>query len=326
MPKPCHLFTSNRQAPASPVSDPTTCPRPKMRRRGAKTPIFTIGQLDDSPRPSNPPGRASSVDLIADQYDALLQLRRGSGHTECQSELPSAPPGGGYGGEDDADTPMAGRRPPKPPVCPREDEAPSFESPFASAEYTGCSPISDDGTLVSFDEQAVYFKPISFHSEPPSPLSPSNNTNGASDAAGGHPPAAADSAADTHGNGDGDGDGDGNDNGNVSLQICLDLLTRELSSAYSGRPSRSPTTSASQQQLQVWAMIEAYEGLRDQLAEGSGFLRDKDGDDEERRSLKATFDLWLRALYSLHDSLGAAGHGKAREGEKDYGKELEVRS
>ncbi|KAL2132013.1 hypothetical protein VTI74DRAFT_4319 [Chaetomium olivicolor] len=51
---------------------------------------------------------------------------------------------------------------------------------------------------------------------------------------------------------------------NVSLKICLDLLTRELSSAIAGRPCHSSMGISA---LQIWAMIEVCENLRDQMAE-----------------------------------------------------------
>jgi hypothetical protein len=200
--------------------------RPQTMRRRAKTPIFSIGQLDAIPRP-NALSKVDSVDLIADQYRALLEARN-SVYSDSHSEPPPSRQGDGSSGfplrrqqssdELHSDTPIH---------APNHSAAPPL----------GASPTSDDGTLVSFEEETVYFKPVSFS---PEPLSP-------------HPqfverpfPSPSPPAPD-----------------NLSLQICLDLLTRDLSSALASRPSRStPETSA----LQVWVMIEAYERLRDQLA------------------------------------------------------------
>ena len=282
-----------------------------MRRRRAKTPIFTIGQLEDIPRPSNAPGRASSVDLIADQYDALIQFRRSSTQTDSHSHSePPSPPGGDYSGYDytydDANNtpPTAVRRRRHSSVYLRDGgEIPLCAAPpkrSSTTEFTEASPTSDDGTLVSFDEERVYFKPVSFHSGPTSPFSPPENDNSNRLSPG---------AETSHSHGDG--------HENLSLQICLDLLTRELSSAFVARPSRPlPSTSS----LQVWVMIEAYEKLRDQLAERAR-------DDGQLRTLEAMFDVWLRALYSIHDSFEGGGdgkgNGKGETEERDFGGELE---
>ncbi|KAI0864032.1 hypothetical protein F4860DRAFT_27688 [Xylaria cubensis] len=90
------------------------------------------------------------------------------------------------------------------------------------------------------------------------------------------------------------------------LQTCLDLLTRELSSAVNRSPAQ-PNADASA--LQVWVMIEAYEKLRDQV------LRTHEGGVEES-PLRATFDMWLKALHSIHD--GMTG-GDGQRSESDYG-------
>ncbi|KAK1759560.1 hypothetical protein QBC47DRAFT_110843 [Echria macrotheca] len=256
-----HLAVRDRDAHPRPIQQtprPSTDSqtRPQTMRRRAKTPIFSIGQLDAIPRPSAH-AKVDSVDLIADQYRALLESRN-SVYSDSHSEPPPSRQGDGSSGfplrreqssdELNSETPIhAPNRPVAPPL--------------------GASPTSDDGTLVSFEEETVYFKPVSFS---PEPLSP-------------HPqfverpfPSPSPPAPD-----------------NLSLQICLDLLTRDLSSALASRPSRStPETSA----LQVWVMIEAYERLRDQLAGGRVGR-------EEQGPLETMFDMWLGALYAVHDSL-----------------------
>lgn len=81
--------------------------------------------------------------------------------------------------------------------------------------------------------------------------------------------------------------------GNPSLQIAVDLLTRELSSAARGIPLKpSSDTSA----LQVWVMIEAYEKLRDQVLE-------RRMPREQERSMLAMFDTWLESLQKIHDEM-----------------------
>ncbi|KAI1205482.1 uncharacterized protein F4807DRAFT_279652 [Annulohypoxylon truncatum] len=143
------------------------------------------------------------------------------------------------------------------------------------------SPHSDDGTLVAFEEDTVSFKPVSVSPEPPSPrdIHPHRLSI--------PPPRRASP-------------------GSHSLQICFDLLGRELSSAASGSSLRpSAETSA----LQVWVMIEAYERLRDKVY-------DMRLDRDQEHSLSAMLDTWIRALYSVHDKMtGGDGH----ESESDYG-------
>jgi hypothetical protein len=168
----------------------------------------------------------------------------------------------------------------------------------------GTSPTSDDGTLVSFEEETVYFKPVSFSPEPRSP------THGYSSSYG------SNSTSTSTGTGTGNNPFASPDN--LSLQICLDLLTRELSSAVADR--RQGTTGRTRpgseiSALQVWLMIEAFERLRDQVAEMRLAVGGATG-------VEVMFDTWLRALYTIHDSLaeegirGGAGLGEAEaEGE-----------
>ncbi|KAI1396896.1 hypothetical protein F4819DRAFT_491055 [Hypoxylon fuscum] len=157
----------------------------------------------------------------------------------------------------------------------REDATPEVTEVLAVAG----SPHSDDGTLVAFEEDAACFEPGSF--------SPRERHGQRRE--GKIPRARRASPA-----------------GSPSLQICVDLLGRELSSAARGsslRPS-SETTS-----LQVWVMIEAYERLRDQVL-GMHL------DDDQEQSLNAMLDTWIKALYAIHDKLtGSDGHAS----ESDYG-------
>ncbi|KAK4453933.1 hypothetical protein QBC34DRAFT_173935 [Podospora aff. communis PSN243] len=233
-------------------------PAVTMRRR-AKTPIFSIGQLDTIPRPANALAKTSSVELIAEQYRALLESRA-SAYSDSHSEPPPS-----RHGQDAADTIRRQQS---------SDEL-NVATPIHAPSHTlhqqpphpqlGSSPISDDGTLVSFEEERVYFKPVSFSPEPLSPPLHSNFDDY------GPFPSPSPPAAD-----------------NLSLQICLDLLTRDLSSALANRPGRNSSETSA---LQVWVMIEAYERLRDQLA------------DRGAEGLESMLDMWLRALYAVHDSL-----------------------
>lgn len=279
VPELSHLVTSNPQPqpPPSPASAATSVPR---TRRRAKTPIFSIGQLEALPRPgNNTTGRTSSVDLIARQYTDLLESRPDPTYADADSEPPS--PRSGKFEERHGDRQKFEERHDDRQRLPirrrhssinlREETLHATPKHLFEPPSAAVSPTSDDGTLVSFDDDAVYFKPFSFgEDEPGSPRSP-------------HPPPT-------------DRRRPSADGGNVSLQICVDLLTRELASAFVERPSRpSLSTSA----LQVWVMIEAYEKLRDRLAESRHV--------EGLGAVELMFDVWLRALCAIHDSMTGCG-------------------
>lgn len=287
VPELSHLATAKPPQPPSTLDPDAPAPStPRMRRR-AKTPIFSIGQLEEIPRPSNALARTTSVDLIAEQYRALLDYRAPNYAESCSGSSRASLEGdeGAHGDDDDDDDEKEDEDEEQELVMMRRqrgtDSVPDETILFAPknlVDIAQCSPTSDDGTLVSFEEETVYFKPVSFSPEPRSPVP--------------QPPASPSYYP--------------TPDDNLSLQICLDLLTRELSSALlAGQPGRSCTGTSA---LQVWVMIEAYERLRDQILERSH-------GSEESRSLAAMFDMWLRALYSLHDSL----NGNDAMSESDYG-------
>jgi hypothetical protein len=239
-----------------------------MRRR-AKTPVFSIGQLEGMPysRDAFTANKTSSVELIAEQYRALLESRDSD---SVYSDALSEPSLSRQGFRDDEVEIRRQRS--------SEDLASDGFLQPPSAAALAHSPTSDDGTLVAFDEETVYFKPVSFSPEPLSPLRTYESALPS-------PQLPQD---------------------NLSLQICLDLLTRELSSAVSDRPRRVGTEASA---LQIWVMIEAYERLRDSILD----MRIRLGNDE-MRGVEMMFDTWLRALYIIHDSLT----GDARASESDY--------
>lgn len=261
IPELSHLTIRDAPHPQEP---PRTSPNSQnttvtMRRR-AKTPIFSIGQLDTIPRPVNALGKTSSVELIAEQYRAILESRD-SIYSDSHSEPPPSRNG------EDAAPPLRRQQ--------SSDEL-AIATPIHALNHSlrhqqpahalGSSPTSDDGTLVSFEEETVYFKPVSFSPEPLSPPAHYKLDEYQRPFSSPSPPAAE----------------------NLSLQICLDLLTRDLSSALANRPGRNSSETSA---LQVWVMIEAYERLRDQLV------------DHGAEELGGMLDMWLRALYSVHDSL-----------------------
>ncbi|OHF00298.1 hypothetical protein CORC01_04487 [Colletotrichum orchidophilum] len=285
IPEFSHLAVSNltpRPSLDSSLSSPTSSisTRSSMRRH-AKTPIYAIGQLENASygRSAKIAEKVSSVDLIANQYRDLLETQdtdsirtdtRPDPFPSRQSLLTQS--SSIRSRHSAGETPAELRRdifsPAPAPLC----------------RVSAYSPRSDDGTLVAFDEEAIYFKPMSFSPEPPStPPPPPRNC--------------ARLNRNSHAQ---------ESSQNLSLQIAMDLLTRELSTSMLDR-SQKPETDVSS--LQIWVMIEAYERLRDQVLEARKQT-------EEAQNLETVFDIWLKALYTLHDQMtsDAASRGSNYDG------------
>ncbi|KAK3292724.1 uncharacterized protein B0H64DRAFT_236182 [Chaetomium fimeti] len=291
----------NPPPPPSPSSDFVPA-SPNMRYRTKPTSTSSVSQPKAPPGTPNTLYRTSSVELIAEQYNAVLESRYSPEHSDG-SEPPLTPQAS------EADEPVIFRR--RRSWDYHQSETSSRDSPHM-AELPERSPISDDGTLVSFQGDAVYFKPLSCspkqapllfspQSEPPPPpsvpLSLSRQQTSSAD------------DNDNDNNNDNDDDDDDDDDDSLGLQISLDLLTHDLSSAIAGRRSRRPCRpSRATSALQVWVMIEAYERMRDQMAELSQ-------SEERARAMRDMFDLWLRALYAVHGDMSRG----AREEEGSSG-------
>ncbi|KAL2150775.1 hypothetical protein VTH82DRAFT_7338 [Thermothelomyces myriococcoides] len=249
----------------------------------------------DIRRPTHTLSRTSSVDLIAEQYRAVLESRHVSVHSDGEEKDEEVWEPALYSGSTSEDS-TGGR------CFPLHETTPEDPSRMM-AELPDPSPTSENGTLVSFQGDAIYFKPVSFSpisSPVPAPtpdsnsdtyheieaeleLDPESETEWPSATTAAHPLSREKSTEE-----------------NVSLQICLDLLTRELSSAMPAPghcpDGRSSTPDAGTSALLVWAMIEAYERLRDQMAELSP-------SNEQALLMERMFDMWLRSLYSIHGSM-----------------------
>ncbi|KAK7703691.1 hypothetical protein SLS64_009004 [Diaporthe eres] len=258
-------------------------------RRYAKTPVLRVGQLEANV------ATAPGAEPIAEQYRALLKSRS---HDDLQ--WGSAGDGADVNDADTRQTSIeairgATRR--RSPLLP----APSPSSTLGAGELeaqaepdTGPEPRgspTSDGTLVAFEEDTIFFKPVSFWPEPLSPIREGGGGGGGQD---------------------GDHDNDNSRNaglgrserplpqpGVLSLQIATNLLSRELSCAVSNEAMRAPTDV---RQLQTWVMIEAYEALRDQVLQ-TGLPAD------ETEALGGAFDMWLRALYRVHDGFARETSG-----------------
>lgn len=272
---------------------PTASPKSASSslRRYAKTPVRRVGQLEANVVTT--PGAES----LAEQYRVLLRSR-------SHDDLHRGDVGGGSD-SNDADTRQTSveairgatrRRSPMP-------LAPSPSSTLGAGEFepqpeldTGPEPRgspTSDGTLVAFEEDTIFFKPVSFWPEPLSPIREGGGGGGGGGQTGDY---------DNH---DGRSAGLGRSErplpqpGVLSLQIAANLLSRELSCAVSNEALRAPTDV---RQLQTWVMIEAYEALRDQVLQ-------MELPADETEALRGTFDMWLKALYRVHDGFARETSG-----------------
>lgn len=180
------------------------------------------------------------------------------------------------------------RRSPLPPRLERRLFTTPPPPPLAGGEPDDIeeegSPTSD-GTLVDFEEDAIYFKPA-FSPEALSPIP--------EDEDGTYSPIATTPSSRPDA---------------LSLQICIDLLTKELTSAL--RRNRSARGRTEVPPLQVWLMIEAYEKLRDRTLDMQLPM-------EQERVLDDMLSTWLGALYRVHEALAdqrEAGSPNQDEGE-----------
>ncbi|KAL6923172.1 hypothetical protein ACHAPO_001342 [Fusarium lateritium] len=243
-------------------------------RRQAKTPVFRIGQLEQhalARKARDVPEKTSSVELIADQYHALLETR--DGPPALDSQLPSPSRESHYSFDD---TPLQ-----IPPYAAKRSQ--SMRTANTSSSMTAIprqlrprlrSAPTHDTNVAAVEGDTIYFKPYSF-SPPPSPEYPGTPRHSWTDEF-------RPSSSSGHSFQD-----------NISLQIAMDLLTSELSSVMTGRPQRNGQDTAA---LQIWVMIEAYERLRDQLTR-------QEPCNAEAQKVATMFDCWLASLYSIHSSL-----------------------
>lgn len=240
-------------------------------RRKAKTPVTRIGQLEESALTrADSTKKADNIEHIAESYRALVETpadheERFMTPFQYFEQLPAE----------------IGIRKWEAPPMPDSAVKTIIDLPRPSKQDTG-SPTSSDGTLVGFEEDAIYFKPISLLTDPPSSprvLHMAEVTQ---------PSSMEQSVVSLLPE-------------NPTLQIISDLLTKELSNTL--RPNGETSS------LQVWLMIEAYEKLKEKL-EGMNLAAD------QAQSVQMMFNMWLTTLHTIHDSLtGHDGH----HSESDYG-------
>lgn len=295
-------------------------------RRYSKTPVLSIGQLegqlmlekvrsaDDEPsrKPKTPvppvpkrsARRSSAAEQMAEQYRSLLQsrscakLRPDNDDDEDETE---AHEDDSHTRQDSIET-IRSAIARRPPVQERRQRVPvvvSPPSPISSPRYDAeeaseCSPTSSNGTLVGFEENAVYddaiyFKPAFTPTDGGSILTPIPEdeyyVSNYNTPLGSPQEETADDA--------------------VSLQICVDLLGKELKAAMERQNERADDDDGSRptSPLQIWLMIEAYERLRDQISGAKEGSTAHNLSRSEARSLEAMFDTWLKALYQVHDGI-----------------------
>ncbi|KAK7747303.1 hypothetical protein SLS53_001556 [Cytospora paraplurivora] len=320
-----------RQTPPLPIDSPVSASSSTFRRY-ERTPILRVGQADDHGDAGRTHDEAPIVELKPDQYkppspldlrrsreeqppDAIPRRRRREEGEEQQQEA--------EGRQNDAETrqasvdairgailrraPVQPSSPPPPPppttLPPPPPTVPPPRIPTSTGpdlEQPEGSPTSD-GTLVAFEEDAIYFKPVSYSPEALSPILEGGDNDDYYPSYTFHNPATRTTKQTTPSSPPSPLPRPDI----LSLQIAMDLLTRELSSAVSNESLRAP---ADVRSLQVWVMIEAYERLRDQVL---GMEREDGGDmpAEEARALRGMFNMWLWALYRVHDRLRECSRG-----------------
>lgn len=256
------------ELPPLPSPQSTLSSSSSIMRRYAKTPVTRIGQLEGEPSPTWPGYKVSDAESIAGQYRALLGPRSCEDiqeDAEYEQDVEEWYDARTRQNSLDTIRSAVSRRSPVPPALLERESTP----PGLGFEAEG-SPTSD-GTLVEFEEDAIYFKPA-FSPEALSPIPEDDDGDSPWS-----PPPRADA---------------------LSLQITMELLTKELAGSLR-RTNRQQPGAADVPSLQTWLMIEAYEKLRDRVA-------DMHLPSGEAHALQDMFDVWLRALYRVHEGLAEA--------------------
>ncbi|UNI18126.1 hypothetical protein JDV02_004416 [Purpureocillium takamizusanense] len=296
----------------SPPPPPSSAPRPVILSgsaglRRAKTPVRKVGQLEReaaarrrrmSAATAAGVNRTSSVSTIARQYRDLVEYPA----PEDEPDVPDVPP---------IDPKFLLQQQRRQSALEAAAAAPRYDpSEFRKSLLFTPSPVSDDGTLVTSDQDhgdGHYYNNNNYnynytYSGNPSPM----------------PPLAA-HGSNSPRNRDSDGYGSAPDATPAALrfQVGLDLLTRELSSAMASNShsnddddaTAEASRSGNRQGLQVWLMIEAYERLRDQLA-ASG---------TQNEEVRMAIDAWLEALHAIHrNMMVVVDDGGAADSDSEY--------
>jgi hypothetical protein len=219
--------------PSSPIV------RIRTLRRRAKTPVFAIGQLENTSLTQRHAAATRVLKFTADQYRALLDPG------DYDAELAPRPA-------------WRGRQ--------ADKEESGLQRRFGEHVTYGLS--TDDRRPISLGGETIAVSPTASSPEPALQTLQGPDIAAAQIQ---YPPQE-----------------------NLCLEICLDLLSQELSAATLG-PSHTARIQSST--LKIWLMIEAYERLRDQVR--YEVLRNE----TNMAEVEDMFDTWIRALYRIYYNL-----------------------
>ena len=252
-----------------------------LTRTRAKTPVFAVGQLERKMSEISEPLPIDTSRMLADQYRALLPPRLVTPFTEAVPE-------------------RSRNRTLRKVKC-----QPSLRSLIKSSPGTPCS--SDTETLVGSESptSSIFSSLSSFkihrashdsdddYEYSTSPLSSKSRSS-----------VELDTALQTDQDGhDSDEDEDSNSTSDthrdLGLQICLNLLTDELATAFFRQHPIENTDRVSG--LQVLLMIEAYESVQQRVRQELFKSRVNGAENEDLGSIDRVLNHWLQALYGLYD-------------------------
>ena len=247
-------------AAVSPTESTSTA---STMRRQAKRSIFRIGQVE-KPFPSrraaaDAAGKTRSIDLIAGQYQALLESRDA---VEYEALL-------GLSDPDVVSPHIVQPTVEDDPIAPLYPEDRAIKRPKPTR-----LPTQGEPGFVAFEEDVIYFKPISFAPEPsPRTLQPVTYQSSKS-------PSPEDSPA----------------HSSRTHQASQDMLAKEMTTALTtGMGMGMDQTRSIDPTHQIGVMIQTYKHLRDQVAE-------KDLRDPEAQNVRWAFDSWLAALSTVQEN------------------------
>lgn len=270
------LEIAELESPPSPAM-PATPVFPSTVRRRAKTPVHRIGQLEAAQR------KRDKIHPLCSNKDGINRMSSVSTIAREYRELAVY--------DDDAD-----EIPPVPVIDPSyllaqgvielpaaqdggSPEKSLLGTPSYRSHHRISSSLSDDGTLLGSEPDNSFGScpSLTHSSSPRAEMSDDENDE---------PPALA----------------------SLRFQIGLELLTKELSTAFADQSSRRASDAGSSAGLQIWVMIEAYERLRDQLDAKPT---------EENKQARDAIDSWIRALYAIHNNIASEGAADESEYESE---------
>lgn len=235
--------------------------------------------------------KKASVELIAEQYRAILDYkdRVEEGFALDEDEAPPPVPEKDaepevplllprkFSGEKGASRSRspAGRASPKK----RAHREVTVTPPPVTIDTAELSPQSDC-TLIGFEEDVIYFKPVSFGPSPPASPKP-EHCRRKSPERGRRPPQR--SQKETR-----------------QLDIGLDLLHGELTSSLARGGIHRRQSEDRLSDLQLTIMIDAYENLRERT-------RTMDLADGDRENMSKMFESWVLTLHNIRGSLESRG-------------------